>query len=145
MAPWTNNKKINSSSVFKSEYWKYCKKQKTTLTMPARNTESRTDVLKNWNIKTYQKGHTEINNASHQSAILMPSLFTSQHLFIFESTCHVHRRSEWPMAIVGLWSFSCTTLWIGFDPTQCACAHDMSNRLIMQFNENSMAKSNIQC
>src|SRR6218665_823478 len=20
-------------------------------------------------------------------------------------------------------------LWIGFDPTQCACAHDMSNRL----------------
>jgi len=22
------------------------------------------------------------------------------------------------------------TLGIGFDPTQCACAHDMSNRLI---------------
>ena len=34
------------------------------------------------------------------------------------------------MAIVGLWSFSCMTLRIGFDPTQCACAHDMSNRLI---------------
>ena len=34
------------------------------------------------------------------------------------------------MAIVGLWSFSCMTLRIDFDPTQCACAHDMSNRLI---------------
>src|SRR6218665_4010756 len=34
------------------------------------------------------------------------------------------------MAIVGLRSFSCMTLRIGFDPTQCACAHDMSNRLI---------------
>src|SRR6218665_1136474 len=22
------------------------------------------------------------------------------------------------------------TLWIGFDPTQCACAHDMSDQLI---------------
>ena|SRR6218665_745170 len=33
------------------------------------------------------------------------------------------------MAIVGLRSFSCMTLRIGFDPTQCTCAHDMSNGL----------------
>jgi len=36
-------------------------------------------------------------------------------------------RSEWPMAIVGVWSFSGTTQWDRFDPTQCACSHDMSN------------------
>ena len=33
-------------------------------------------------------------------------------------------------AIVNLWSFSCMTLRIDVDQTQCACAHDMSNRLI---------------
>ena len=35
------------------------------------------------------------------------------------------------VSIVGLWSFSCMTLWIGFDPTQCACTHDMSIRLTL--------------
>ena len=49
---------------------------------------------------------------------------------LVKSACRAHMRSEWPMAIVGLWSFSCMTLSIGFDLTQCACAHDMSNRLI---------------
>ena len=37
-----------------------------------------------------------------------------------------------PIAGLGLRSFSCTTLWIGFDPTQCACAQDMLNRLIVR-------------
>jgi len=49
---------------------------------------------------------------------------------LVKSTCRVHMRSEWLKAIVGLWSFSCMTLWIGFDSTQCACAHDMLNQLI---------------
>jgi len=39
-------------------------------------------------------------------------------------------RSEWSMTIVGLWSFSGATQWVRFDPTQCACLHNMSNRLI---------------
>lgn len=30
---------------------------------------------------------------------------------LVESTYRVHVRSEWPMAIVGLLSFSCTTQW----------------------------------
>jgi len=30
---------------------------------------------------------------------------------LVESICRVHMRSEWPMAIVGFWSFSCRTLY----------------------------------
>jgi len=41
-------------------------------------------------------------------------------------------RNAWPMDIVGWWSFSGTTQWNRVDPTQCVCAHDMSNQLIYQ-------------
>src|SRR6218665_1810382 len=52
---------------------------------------------------------------------------------LVESASRAHMRNEWPMAIVGLGSFSCMTLSIGFDLTQCACAHDMLNRLISKY------------
>src|SRR6218665_289848 len=35
------------------------------------------------------------------------------------------------MAIVGLGRFNGTPKWDRFDPTQGACSHDMSNRLIL--------------
>jgi len=54
---------------------------------------------------------------------------------LVESICRAHMRSEYPMVIVGLWSFSCMTLRIGFDLTQCACAHDVSNRLIIPHSD----------
>jgi len=42
---------------------------------------------------------------------------------LVESTCRVHVRSECTMTIGA-------TQRVRFDPTQCACAHNMSNRLI---------------
>jgi len=50
--------------------------------------------------------------------------FSPFHQKFAQNTIILRRR------IVGLWSFSCMIQHIGFDPTQCACAHDMSNRLI---------------
>src|SRR6218665_1512132 len=38
------------------------------------------------------------------------------------------------MSVCEVLGYSCVTLWIGYDPTERACAHDMSNRLIEMSN-----------